>query len=65
MVDDPDATLLSAAEIVADGFRVDWPSLRDRAPGLSADLESMQLFSDVGEAYREVRDLLGHSEHPA
>ena len=49
---EPDPTLLSVAEAVADGQPVDWPGVAANRPELTPDLGRLELIERVATAYR-------------
>ena len=51
---EPDPTLLSVAEAVADGLPVDWPGVATNRPELARDLGRLELIERLAEAYRAV-----------
>ncbi len=55
MKEDPDSTLLSVAEALADGMPVDWQGLCEREPALEERVARLRSLADVAEAYRELR----------
>lgn len=56
MADEAEAKLLAIAEAIADGFEVDWGSLRDRDPRIAEELEQMRTVEAVRHAYSVIRE---------
>jgi len=51
---EPDPTLLSVAEAVADGLPVDWPGVAANRPELARHLGRLELIERMAIAYRAV-----------
>lgn len=56
MGDEAEAKLLAIAETIADGFEVDWGSLRNREPRIAEEIEQMRTVEAVRQAYSVIRE---------
>jgi hypothetical protein len=56
MGDEAEAKLLAIAEAIADGFEVDWGSMRNRLPRIAEELEQMRTVEAVRRAYSVIRE---------